>query len=168
LSLEFAEKAVQSSPGRIPVYFTKAQSLLSLGKLEEATKVIEEAATLNPNYPYSYCRLGQLYGLEERPAEAHEAFKKCIDDGAVSHLGSAESLMSVASFLVEREDFARAVEVVLRLIEIIPANADIWLNLAYLYSELGDNMKSYEAALKAVEINPALKPQIEAVFGSSE
>ena len=76
--------------------------------------------------------------------------------------------MSVASFLVEREDFARAVEVVLRLIEIIPANADIWLNLAYLYSELGDNMKSYEAALKAVEINPALKPQIEAVFGSSE
>jgi len=166
LSLEFAEKAVQSSPGRIPVYFSKAQSLLSLGRLEEATKVTEEAAALNPNYPNSYCRLGQLYGLEERPDESYEAFKKCIDGGAVNQLGSAESLMSVASFFVEKEDFERAIVVVMRLTEVLPENADIWLNLAYLYVEAGDEGKAYEAALKAVEINPALQAQIETVFGT--
>jgi hypothetical protein len=168
LSLEFAEKAIESSPGRIPVYFSKAQSLLSLGKLEEATKVTEEAAALNPNYPHSYCRLGQLYGLEKRQDEAYEAYKKCIDGGAVDHLGNAESLLTVASFFVEKEDFERALVVVLKLTEVLPKNADIWLNLAYLYSELGDNIKSYEAAMKAVEINPALKPQIEAAFSDSQ
>lgn len=167
LSLEHAKKAVESSPGRIPVYFTLAQSLLSLGKLEEATRVTEEAAALNPNYPNSYCRLGQLYGLGERLEDSYEAFKKCIDGGAVNQLGSAEALMSVASFFVEKEDFARAVIVVSRLTEILPENEDIWLNFAYLYLEIGDEAKAYEAAMKAVEINPDLQSQVEAIFGLS-
>ncbi len=165
-SLEFAEQAIESSPGRIPVYFSKAQSLLVQEKLDEAIATLEYAASLNPDYPNTYCRLGQMYGLAEDTDKSIEALSKCIDGGAVNQLGSANSLMVTASFLVEQEAYAQAIVVVEKLVESYDKDPEIWFNLAKLYLMVDEEVKAKIAANRAIALDPDFAIQAEYLFGA--
>lgn len=164
LALEYAEKAIAATPGRIPVYFSKAQTLLVQGKMDEAIAVTEYAANLNPDYPNSYCRLGQMYAMTEREDEALVAFGKCIDGGAVSQLGVANSMLATAAFLAEKGDYQRAIVIVERIIENGDAKPETWLGLAQLYLLTGDQDGAEQAAGQAVLLDPSIKEQVEALF----
>lgn len=164
LALEYADKAITATPGRIPVYFSKAQSLLVQGKIKEAIEVTEYAANLNPDYPNSYCRLGQMYAMDERPEEALEAFAKCIDGGGVNQLGASNSVLATASFLAEKGDYPRAIIVVEKFLESGQGTAETWLGLAQLYLLTGDQEKASQAAGQAVLLDPNIKNQVESLF----
>jgi O-antigen ligase len=164
LSLAAAEKAIAASPGRIPGYFVKAQSYLMQNKVQEAIETLKYAASLNPDYPQSYCRLAQVYMLSEAVDEVKESLEKCVDGGAVSQLGSANSLIMAATYLAETEDYPRAIIVVEQLTEVYGDKAEVWLNLAKLYVVVGDADKAKVAADKAVELDSTLKGQADAIL----
>lgn len=163
-SLLAAEKAIEASPGRIPVYFYKAQALLMQNKTAEAINVLEFAASLNTNYPLTYCRLAQMYILVDKDDQAVVAFNNCIDGDAVSSIGNPGALLAAASFLVEREDYVRAIVVVEKLLEISPDNSEIWLNLVKLYLITGDNIKAAETAGRVITLYPDMAATINGLF----
>ncbi len=164
LALEYADKAIAATPGRIPVYFSKAQSLLVQGKIEEAIAVTEYAANLNTNYPNSYCRLGQMYAITDREDDALGAFAKCVDGGAAGQLGTSNSILATAAFLAEKGDYTRAIIVLEKYLEGNQGEAETWLGLAQLYL-LTDNLeKAQQAAGQAVLLDPEIKDRVELLF----
>jgi O-antigen ligase/Flp pilus assembly protein TadD len=167
LSLKFANQAVISSPGRIPVYFSKAQALLLQNKGEEAIETLEYAVSLNPDYSDSYCHLGQIYSSKDREDEALEAFIKCIDGDAIDKLGGINSLINTASFLAEKKDYNRALIILERLVKIYDTDPEMWLNLAKLYLLTGDTEgKARLAANQAIVLDPSFSLQVEELFGN--
>ncbi len=158
------EKAINASPGRIPVYFAKAQSLFLSGRVDEAIEVLNYAASLNPNFPYTYCRLAQVYIMGDKMDQVKDSLDKCVDGEAAGQLGSGNSLMSAASYLVEQKDFARAIKVVEKLTEGYGDNADVWFNLTKLYLIVGDIDKAAVAAEKTIAIDAKYQKQIEDLF----
>lgn len=167
-ALEFAEQAIASSPGRIPTYFSKAQALIVQNKLDEAIATLEYAVSLNPDYPNSYCRLGQIYGLGEDNGKAVAALTKCIEGGAVNQLGTANALIATASFLVEQEAFPQAIIVVEKLLETYKTDPEIWFNLAKLYLRVDKRFEAMEAANQAIALDKDYAIQAEYLFGASE
>lgn len=164
-SLEYANRAVESSPGRIPVYFSKAQALLLQGNEDEAVNTLEYAKNLNLNYSDTYCRLAQVYLQVEDQEKALENIKICIDEGAVNKIGGVNSLISAASFLSELEDFDRAVVVLERLVQIYDSDPNMWMNLAKLYMLTeADVSKIRAAANQAVILDPSYISQAEELF----
>jgi O-antigen ligase len=159
-----ADKAIAASPGRIPVYFAKAQSLFLSGSPDEAISVLNYAITLNPDFPYTYCRLAQVYIMGDKMDKVKDSLDKCVDGGATNQLGSANSLMSAASYLVEQKDYARAIVVVEKLLETNSDNADVWFNLTKLYLIVGNFNKAQVSAQKAIEIDASYQEQIENLF----
>lgn len=163
-TLELSERAILSSPGRIPVYLTKSQALLMKDDLAAAINVLEYAANLNVNYASTFCRLGQLYILNNQNNEAASAFNICIDNGAVEKLGTPAALAATASFLIEREDYLRAVLVAEELVKSYDEDPDVWLNLVKLYLTVNMEEKAKEAGQKVILLNPDYTNQVEALF----
>ncbi len=166
LALEYSEKAIAATPGRIPVYFSKAQTLIVQGKIEEAIAVTEYAANLNTNYPNSYCRLGQMYAMAERDEDALGAFAKCIDGGAVNQLGVSNSILATAAFLAQKGDYPRAIIVVEKFLESNEDHPEAWLGLTQLYLLTGNQDRAEQAAGQAILLDPSIKEQVEALFST--
>ena len=160
-----ADRAIAASPGRIPVYFSKAQSLFLGEKVDEAIEVLNYAANLNPDYPVSYCRLAQVYIMSDKLDKVKESLNKCVDGGAANNLGNVNSLMSAASYLVEEKDYLRAIKVVEALVSVYEDNADIWFNLAKLYLTVGDSDKAKLAAQRAVMLDDKYEQEVSDLFG---
>ncbi|HZJ41311.1 MAG TPA: O-antigen ligase family protein, partial [Candidatus Saccharimonadales bacterium] len=156
-----ADKAIATSPGRIPVYFSKAQSLFLGGQVDEAINVLNYAQTLNPNFPYTYCRLAQVYIMGDKMDQVKDSLDKCIDGGVAYQLGNANSLMSAAAYLVEQKDYPRAIIVVERLVNNYSATVDIWFNLTKLYLIVGDVDKAQTAAQKTISLDANYQKQVE-------
>lgn len=159
-----ADKAIAASPGRIPVYFSKAQSLFLSGKVDEAINVLNYTVTLNPDFPYTYCRLSQAYIMGDKMDKIKDSLIKCIDGGAVNQLGSANALMGAASYLVEQKDYERAIVVVEKLLETNSDNVDVWFNLTKLYLIVGDFNKAQNAAQEAIALDASYQKKIEDLF----
>lgn len=164
LALEYSEKAIAATPGRIPVYFSKAQTLLVQGKIKEAIAVTEYAANLNPDYPNSYCRLGQMYAMDKQEDAAMQAFAKCVDGGAAGQLGAANSILATAAFLAEKGDYPRAIIVLEKYLEGGDGQAETWLGLAQLYLLVDNQDKAEQAAGQAVLLDPSIKDQVQSLF----
>ena len=163
-TLELSERAISASPGRIPVYITKSQALLMKNDLMAAINVLEYAANLNVNYANTFCRLGQLYILNNQNDEAANAFNVCIDNGATEKLGAPAALAATASFLLERGDYERAVIVAEELVKSYDEDPEVWLNLAKLYLTVNKEDKAREAGQKVILLNPDYASQVEALF----
>ncbi len=59
-ALENIEAAITASPGRIPLYFNKADILFMRGENDQAIATIKAAIDLKPNYPDGYCQLANV------------------------------------------------------------------------------------------------------------
>ncbi|MFA6514426.1 MAG: O-antigen ligase family protein [Patescibacteria group bacterium] len=164
LSLLAADKAVAASPGRIPVYFVKAQSLLMQGRSQEAIETLQYAISLNPKYPHSYCRLAQIYMQTKSDTEVIPALEKCIDAGAVNQIGSSNALILAATYLANNKDYLRAITVVERLSGIYSDDAEVWFNLTKLYTLVGNTNKARATAARTIQLDPAFKEQIDQLF----
>jgi hypothetical protein len=53
-------KSIELSPGRVPLYSTKAQILLTLNRVDEATQTLEYALSLNNQYEEIQCNLAEI------------------------------------------------------------------------------------------------------------
>jgi len=78
-SLAAIDASIDASPRRIPIYFQKAQILLTRGEKDKTIETLQYATTLNIDYPDSYCYLGRAYLLLSQEKEAYDNISKCID-----------------------------------------------------------------------------------------
>lgn len=164
-SLEMAERAIKSSPGRIPNYYAKADALSILDKKEEAESTLQYALELNYDYTPSYCQLIDVYEEESSDAGLGEVINKCIDGGEVDKITNLNSLIKTAQFLVDREDYKRAIPITERLARLNSRDPNMWMNLARLYVLTGapENIAK-EAAQKAVLLNPSFSSEVDELF----
>lgn len=165
LALNYVERAIASSPGRIPIYFVKAQILSFKGDNDAALEILEYAASLNSDYADTNCRLAPLYKELDRQSDALNAYYNCIDNGATSKLGGVNSLIEAAEFLVENEEYERSIVVLEKLVETYDSDPNMWFNLAQLYLLVeNDEIKAREAANKAIVLDPSFVTKTEMLF----
>ena len=72
----------QELPGEAKRYYDKGCEILESAKIpkdyEDAIKEFNNAIALDPNFPESYNKLGEVYEKLEKYQEAIENFNKCL------------------------------------------------------------------------------------------
>jgi len=168
-ALEAIDKAIEASPGRIRIYYTKAQIYSTRGEKDKAIKTLEYAISLNENYYDSVCNLSKYYFFYGDEEKAYEKMDECIDRGGKDLLGPIDFVKDLIVYYTEKDDKERLINLYKRLSELESelnnllwgGNADTWVNLAKLYAEQGDISEAEKAAQKAAEIDPSLEASVE-------
>ncbi len=170
----YSDKAIQAinasidaSPGRIPIYFQKAQILLTRGDKDQALATLQYATTLNPIYPDSFCYLGRAYLLFNQEKEGYEQIGKCLDIGAGTDiLSSADLVKTYINHFAGVKDWPRVIKLYVVLTALETNNADDWVQLAALYKQQGDIVDAKNAAQQAITIDPSLQAQAQGFIDS--
>lgn len=164
LALEAMEKSIEASPNRATVYLTKAQMLLARGEQKQAIETVNYAISLNPEYPEGYCRLAQFYlFLKDQPKsgitakDMAEPMTKCAKLGGLGDINSGQLLVEAINYFVGNLDYPNALKAAERLAALYDTDAQIWFNLAKLYTISGDTAKAGTAAAKAISLDSALQ-----------
>lgn len=160
-SLEVIEKAIQSSPGRIPVYFIKAQIYLTRGEADNAIETLKYAISLNKDYYESSCQLAKVYIILGKEEEGYPLMNECIDKGGKSILTPASFVKLLINHYLDKEDIKRLVSLHEILVEIEPNDAMTWVNLSKLYLQVGEKQKAIEAAEKSAQLDKSLESSVE-------
>ncbi len=155
-ALESVNKSIKSSPGRIPIYFQKAQIYITRGEIDKAIEALKYAETLNEDYYDSVCRLARVRIIEKKP-KGYEDMSACIDKGGTSTLSPAGFVISLINHYAEKKDWPRVLKLYERLSRLDSKNAKVWANLANLYAKFGDKKKAVKAARKTGELDPNMK-----------
>jgi len=157
LALEAVDKAIAASPGRITVYFTKAQIYLTRGDKDNAVKTLKYAAALNQRYAEPVCYLAKaaLYFKDE--AEGYAAMDKCLDLGGAGNLSPLELVKIALNHYQEKKDQPKILALSERWSALEPGEAKVWIRLSLLYEQSGDTDKAAAAAEKAAALDPSLK-----------
>jgi O-antigen ligase len=160
-SLEVIEKAIQSSPGRIPVYFIKAQIYLTRGEAENAIETLKYAISLNGDYYESSCQLAKIYIILGREEEGYPLMDRCIDMGGESLLTPASFVKILINHYLDKEDTKRLINLHEILVGMEPNDAMAWVNLSKLYLQAGEKLKAIEAAEKSAQLDKSLEASVE-------
>ncbi len=156
-ALKAIDKSIEASPGRATTYFSKAQLYALRGEEKQALETANYAISLNPNYAEGYCALSQIYSTFNKELEALEAMNKCIDLGGLRSANSVDFLDALANYYTQKKDSNRLLKVLMRYSKISPKNTQVWISLANLYQEVGNNEKAIQAAKKAAQLDPSLE-----------
>ncbi|MFA6171920.1 MAG: O-antigen ligase family protein [Patescibacteria group bacterium] len=157
LAEEAIDKAIASSPGRVPVYFERAQVFLSRGEIDKAIEVLQYAQKLNPKYAETYCHLSRIYYFKKDEAKAYELSGQCLDLGGVSSITSADYVKVLFAYYQPKNEWERMKNLMGRLAEMEPNNPQHWVDLAKIQLQLGDKESAKASAAKVGEIDPSLK-----------
>ncbi len=165
-----AEKAIDqsiaSSPGRVPVYFVKAQIYLTEGKKEEAFNIFKYAISLNENYPDGYCQIARLYLYDKDETDGYQYMDKCLDLGGISTINDSNTLQEASDHYVTEKDWGRLVKIYQQATTLEPKNAKIWADLAQFYLNAGKKNQAKAAALQAAKLDPSLQSAAEQFINS--
>ena len=167
-ALEAINLAIASSPGRIPIYFTKAQIYLTRGETEKTIETLEYAVSLNEDYYESTCQLAKIYIILEREEEGYAEMDKCLDKGGAGLFSSATFIKILVNHYADEKDSDKLIKFHIQLIRLEPNNVQAWINLSRLYVQLGEKEKAIEAAQKAAELDKSLEPSVEKFIRSLE
>ncbi len=161
LALDTLDRAIESSPGRVPLYLTKANLLLNFDDKEGAIASIEYAKSLNSNMPETYCQLAHFNFVIEDDEGFMENFQVCAERGGFSLVNWKDFLGSVES----RYYNDGKLDLLANFYEIVLsagiADVELLSKLALLYYEMGDFSSSKETALKILEIDESYRAEVE-------
>lgn len=157
LSLEYIDKSIDASSGRIPIYFEKAQIQLNRGETEAAVETMKYALNLNPKYYDSQCHLSDLYMYLKKQDEAYAYMDQCLDLGGAELLTNGSQVKSLIDHYIKTNDKSKILALSIALGRIEPKNYKNWINLAKLYAEDGKKEQAIEAVNKAVELDHSIQ-----------
>jgi tetratricopeptide (TPR) repeat protein len=130
----------------------RASLLIPVGRVDEASKDLERALTLNPNYSDAYSLQSIIAVVQNEKEKALSLAQKAVETGPSSATARiARSYAQQASFNLEGAKASLE-----EAVKLEPENALAWARLAELWSALGYLDKSLEAAQKAVALSPTL------------
>jgi tetratricopeptide (TPR) repeat protein len=162
LAEETINRSIAATPGRVPVYFSKAQIYLTRGDIDKAIETMKYAISLEDDFSTGHCQLARLYWRLSQREEKYKDLKpeaikevgRCLDTGGVGEM-SDDLRKEFLKYYWDNKDYEHALKIARFLARKNSKNADAWVNLAKIYEKLGDFDKAREAAQKAVEANPA-------------
>ena len=131
----------------------RASTLISVGRVDEASADLERALSLDPNYSDAYALQSIIAVVQNEKEKALDLANKAVQTGPKSATALiALSYAQQASFNLEgaRASLEEAVKAE-------PENALAWARLAEMWSSFGNLDKSLEAAQKATSLDPDLE-----------
>jgi O-antigen ligase/tetratricopeptide (TPR) repeat protein len=164
LALDTMKRAIDSSPGRVPLYLTKANFLINFNEREEALELIIKARDLNNKMPEAYCQLANFYFLESETDKVIENFRQCLDLGGLRLVRLDEFIEQFEARYFNNGDFMPIVEMNKILLEKEESNDNIIKRLsriALLYVEMNDIDKAREYALKIIEVDKNYQDEVD-------
>jgi tetratricopeptide (TPR) repeat protein len=125
------------------------QLLLDEGKSADAVLLLERVTSHSPS-PGLLDLLGDAYTQAHDLPKAEAAYRKAadLDPSELSHL------RGLGQTLLAEEKFADALEVYLKLADLMPDDSDVYLRLAQIYRELHQLNHAEEYLLKARQYAP--------------
>ncbi len=154
-------ESIKASPGRVTVYFAKAQIYISRNEKNNAIETLKYAVSLNEKYAESSCYLSKIYIYFNEEALGYDYLDKCLDMNGSDYIQPVDFLKVALKHYTEKNDQKRILALYKKWAVLEPANAKIFVNLSLLYAQAGNNNEAVKAAQKAAELDPSMKQAAE-------
>jgi tetratricopeptide (TPR) repeat protein len=136
-----------------PRFFTyRASLLLAVGRVDEASKDIERALSLNPMSSDALALQAVIAVVQNEKEKALDIAKKAVE----SDPQSASALIALSYAQQASFDLEGARNSLKQAVQISPENALAWARLAELHLSFAELDEALEAAQKAVALDPNL------------
>lgn len=157
-ALEAINRSIEASPGRVPIYYQKAQILMARGDKDGVIETLKYAAGLNDRYSESFCHLGRTYIFYGQNDEAWQYYDQCIDLNGLGNISPAAYLKNtIIPHYAEANDTGRLIKLYVRLSQMDKKDYESLIELAKLYQADGQIEKALAAVDEAVSVNPGIK-----------
>lgn len=159
-ALEAIDKSIEASPGRVPIYFQKAQIYITRGEKDKTLETLKYAVGLNDDYYDSHCHYGRtllFYGDKE---DGYAAIGKCIDKGGAELLAPAGFVKGFIDHYTPLEDWQKLTRLWVRMTNLEPNKYEHRIELAKVYEKTGKYDLAIAAAEKALELNPTISDYV--------
>jgi len=154
-------KSIESSPRRIPPYFSKAQIYLNEGRKDDAISTIKYAISLNTKYADGHCQLAKLDFYYQQEKDGYSEMDQCLDNGGQSQLYPTSFMKQLINHYGTAQDWPRTVKLYQRYIQLEPNDVSGFINLAKLYAKVGNIEQAIATAQQAEQMDPSLKAGAE-------
>jgi tetratricopeptide (TPR) repeat protein len=137
----------------------KAMALFKLNKREDASKEIDRALSIKPNYPAAHNLKGDLLYASDRKDDAINEYSQAILEDPLF----ADGYLSLGNLFLKEKEFKAARDILEKGEKIKPADKNILYGLAYALENCGDvkaAIEKYQAVL-AIESKASEKAIIE-------
>jgi serine/threonine protein kinase/tetratricopeptide (TPR) repeat protein len=132
--------------------YTNAQDLEAAGNSKEAIKEYLKALDNDPNLGRAYAGLAAIYHNNLQLDEAEESYLEAMK--RIDQMTDREKYRTRGGYYLMKRNYKKASEEFAQLIDQFPLDASGHTNLALAYFYSYDMPDSYEAGLRAVELNP--------------
>jgi tetratricopeptide (TPR) repeat protein len=150
-----AFEAIRGVPGDIrePRFFAyRAQLLLGVGRVDEASKDIQQALSLNPNYSDALALQAIIAIVQNDNQRALDVAKKAV----AADPKSATALIALSFAQQANFDLDGALESLQQAVQVNPNDALAWARLSEVHLMFARINQALEAAQKAVSLDPNL------------
>jgi tetratricopeptide (TPR) repeat protein len=144
------KKALASNPEFVPVYGNLANSLMQLGKGDEAKQIVDRALSLHPGPAIANRALGEL-GYQVAEYDKSELFYRRALKREPADFHAHVGLGMTLRRLGRLEEALACYEQAAKLQS---ANASLHLNLGNLFSEIGQLNDSIESYRQSIRLKP--------------
>lgn len=156
--LDELEKAKDRDPQSVYIRLKMAGALISLGRNDEAEKVLKEAKKINPDSLDAYLSLIFLYSYtkKEDAVEAeYESFLEKAHETKPKDVSIAEYL---AQFYFYKNKPQEAIRIYEKILKNEPEYIEAFFWLGYLYEEVDRHKEATDIWERGLELNPAYAP----------
>ncbi len=159
----YLEKAIESSPGRVKAYYPLAENKFLLGDTNGAVETMNKAIKLNPNFEQSYWQLIRFYYFLGKDKKVMETMKLAEQNKAGL---SVKNLETLAVNFYKKNKLKLSEQIFSKLSKNQPNNYHYYVDLAKIYSRLGEKEKAKKAALTILKLEPRAKNEIDVFIKS--
>ncbi len=153
--LEAAFESIKGVPDTIsePRFFVyRASLLLAVGRVDEASKDIERALSLSPNYSDAFALQSVIAVVQNEREKALDIARKAVE----ADPKSAAALIALSYAQQANFDLEGALESLKQAVQVNPNNALAWARLSELHLSFARLDEALEAAQRAVALDPNL------------
>ncbi|MDD4477243.1 MAG: O-antigen ligase family protein [Patescibacteria group bacterium] len=162
----YLNKAIESSPGRLPEYYVLSQSKLLRKDYDGAIKIMLNAVEMNPTLSFSYWHLARAYFVAERDEEAMKALKAALLLGyAINDTKDIEEF--IARFFKEG-DYRLIINLLRQAVNLNPKEAKYYGRLAMAYAAIDDKEKARQYMQETVKLDKQYEAAAKLFFEKLE
>ena len=144
-----AGQIITASPEALR-YYVEGQRHLHNNGFPQTIAYMERAVELDPDFAMAYATLAFAHGYMHHDAEQHKYLKKALELSA--RLPESERLLIEGLFLLNEQDYAKAIEILERLVTTYPGRSQGYSSLADAYFGAGEILKAVGQEENAVQI----------------
>jgi tetratricopeptide (TPR) repeat protein len=151
---------VPDTVGEARFFAYRASLLLTVGRFDQASRDLERALSLNPNYSEALALQAIVAVAQNEKERARELAQQAV----TADPNSASALIALSYAQQANFDLDGALATIQRAVQVSPENALAWARLAELQLSFAELKDALDAAEKAVSLDPNLS-RTQSVLG---